>query len=76
MPTSQLFNIPSLFFFLLCGMPKADAAVRREAITALGLIGPAAAAAIPHLEKLAKDINKGIATSARAALKQIRKRPR
>ena len=42
-----------------------------EAITALGLIGPAAADAIPKLEKLAAMANRQIAGRAGAALRQI-----
>ena len=43
-----------------------------EAITALGLIGPRAQGAIPHLEYLAHGRNRGRAVRAEVALAQIR----
>lgn len=45
-----------------------------EAITALGLVGPRAQAAIPHLEYLARGRNKGRAVRAEVALAQIRRK--
>ena len=49
-----------------------EAAVVREAITALGMIGPAAKEAIPTLEKLAEHDDRQIAERAKAALRQVR----
>ncbi len=43
-----------------------------EAVTALGMIGPAAKAAIPTLEELAEHEDRQIAERAEAALSQIR----
>ena len=48
--------------------------VVREALTALGMIGPAAKEAIPALEKLTNHEDKQIAERAKAALKQIREK--
>ncbi len=44
-----------------------------EAITALGLIGPQAQGAIPHLEYLVRGQNRGRAVRAEVALTQIRR---
>ncbi len=49
-----------------------DQAVVREAITALGMIGPAAKDAIPTLEKLAEHADPQIAERAKAALRPVR----
>ena len=48
-----------------------SAPVAREAITALGMIGPAAKDAIPTLEKLTEHADPQIAERAKAALRQI-----
>ena len=48
--------------------------VARDAITALGMIGPAAKDAIPTLEKLAEHDDAQIAARAKAALRQVRGR--
>ena len=45
-----------------------------EAITALGLVGPRAEAAIPHLQYLARGRNRGRAVRAEVALAQIRRK--
>jgi HEAT repeat protein len=49
-----------------------DTRVVQEAITALGMIGPAAKDAIPTLEKLTGHEDKQVAERAKAALRQIR----
>ena len=51
-----------------------DLVILREAITALGMIGPAAKDAIPTLEKLAEHHDPQIAERAKAALRQVRGR--
>ena len=51
-----------------------DTRVVQEAITALGMIGPAARDAIPTLEKLAERDDSQIAERAKAALRQVRGR--
>ena len=45
-----------------------------EAITAMGMIGPAAKDAIPALEVLAENEDRQIAARAKAALRQVRGR--
>ena len=45
--------------------------VAREAVTALGMIGPAAKDAIPALEKLTDHKDKQIVERAKVALRQI-----
>ncbi len=50
--------------------------VVQEAITALGMIGPAAKDAIPKLEKLTQHDDPQIAERAKAALRQVRGRKR
>ncbi len=57
-------------------MPKPICRRRRghEAITAMGMIGPAAKGAIPTLEKLAEHPDPQIAGRAKAALRQVRGR--
>jgi HEAT repeat protein len=50
-----------------------DALVRREAITTLGTLGPAAAPAAALLERLCADPDPQIAERARAALRQVRR---
>ena len=52
----------------------ADSCVSVEAITALGMIGPAAKDAIPTLEKLTEHEDPQIAERAKAALRQVRGR--
>ena len=54
--------------------PSEQAATRYEAMTTLGMIGPAAKDAIPTLEKLAEHDDKQIAARAKAALRQVRGR--
>ncbi len=51
-----------------------DSRVVQEAITALGMIGPAAKEAIPTLEKLTEHDDPQIAQRAKAALRQVRGR--
>ncbi len=51
-----------------------DAAVIRELITALGILGPAAKRSIPKLEKLSEHEDRQIAERAKAALRQVRGR--
>jgi hypothetical protein len=51
-----------------------DKLVAWDAITALGMIGPAARSAVPRLEGLAIGKDKARAARAAAALRQIRKR--
>ncbi len=46
--------------------------VRQESITALGMIGPSAAASIPALTKIAAGKVKAAAARARSALRSIR----
>ena len=53
-------------------LSDAEGAVVREAITALGVIGPEASEAIPTLEKLSEHEDKQIAERAKAALRGIR----
>ena len=52
-----------------------DSRVVQEAITALGMIGPAAKDAIPALEKLTEHDDPQVAERAKAALRQVRGRP-
>ena len=47
--------------------------VRREAVTALGMIGPAAADALPALESLASDPDPQLRARAAAAVRAIRR---
>ncbi len=56
----------------LAGDPVADVSLRYEAITSLGMIGPAAKDAIPTLEKLTEHADPQIAERAKAALRQVR----
>ena len=56
---------------LIIALKDKSQRVRCETITALGMIGPHAHAAIPSLEGLAKSDHKAIAVRAQAALKQI-----
>ena len=51
-----------------------DPFVAREAVKALGMIGPAAKDAIPTLEKLTSHEDKQIVERAKAALRQVRGR--
>ncbi len=48
--------------------------IRYEAITTLGMIGPAAQDAIPALEKLTEHEDPQLAERAKAALRQVRGR--
>ncbi len=57
---------------LLEELTDEDVRVAREAITALGMIGPAAKEAIPTLEKLTEHDDRQIAERAKAALRQVR----
>ena len=58
---------------LLGALLDEDQFVVREAITALGLIGPGAKDTIPDLEELTTNEDRQIAERARAALRQIRR---
>ncbi len=58
--------------YVIEAVSDSNPAVVREAITALGMIGPAAKDAIPTLEKLTEHEDKQIAERAKAALRQIR----
>ncbi len=60
--------------FLLTALSDVDEIVVHEAITALGMIGPAAKDAIPTLEKLTEHDDPQIAERAKAALRQVRGR--
>ena len=51
-----------------------DMRVVQEAVTALGMIGPAAKDAIPTLKQLAEHADPQIAERAKAALRQMRGR--
>ena len=55
-------------------LAEKDRRVVQEAITALGMIGPAAKDAIPTLEKLTEHEDPQIAQRAKAALRQVRGR--
>ncbi len=57
---------------LVAALGDSDVVVAREAITALGMIGPAAKDAIPTLERLAEHEDRQIAERAKAALRQVR----
>ena len=57
---------------LVVGLADEDMRLVQEAITALGMIGPAAKDAIPMLERLTEHENPQIAERAKAALRQVR----
>ncbi len=70
----RLWDPPPVTGFagLVATPPLFDVRIAREAITALGMIGPAAKAAIPTLEKLTQHADPQIAERAKAALRQVR----
>ena len=57
---------------LLSAADADNARLAREAITALGMIGPDAKEAIPALEKLTGHVDSQVDERAKAALRQIR----
>ena len=59
---------------LIIALDDPDAGVAGEAITALGMIGPAAEDAIPTLQKLTEHDDPQISERAKAALRQVRGR--
>ena len=61
---------------LIDALDDKNQAVVGQAVVALGMIGPKAKDAVPHLERLATSRDKGIAAMTRAALKQIQKSAR
>ena len=63
---------PELLPVLIDGLKNEDKAVRAEAAEVLGRIGPAAEAAIPELQAMAKDRNKAVRAASAEAVKQIR----
>jgi HEAT repeat protein len=56
---------------LIAALRDKSQRVRCETVTALGMIGPDAKAAIPKLRRLSESDNKALAVRARAALRQI-----
>jgi uncharacterized protein YjeT (DUF2065 family) len=58
---------------LIAALDDADKRVRWEVITAIGMLGATAKAAIPRLEAIVGGTAKAAAARARAALKQIRR---
>ena len=62
---------PTMVPALVEALKDSDADVRRSAATALGHIGPDAAAAVPALVEALKDLNARVRWSARGALGAI-----
>ena len=59
---------------LVKGLEDKSLPVAREAVTALGMIGPSAKDAIPAMEKLVGHEDKQIRERQKAALRQIRRK--